>query len=149
MAGELLRVNTAEYQRAVRKLKKVGPAIERKLRRTIRQAAKPLGEDMVGGIADRAPQGGGLADRIRQRGTFAATFQKKGLEVALRPFGRWKAKQFEYPPFRHPVRGNRSVWVDQSKGMEGGGADAAFTKDADKLQNDIANAAVQAVKEAL
>ena len=149
MAGELIRVNTAQFQRAAKKLQKASPKLARRLRRQIRQDVQPLATDMVGGIADRAPHGGGLADWIKERGRFAATFRQQGLVVGLRPVGHWKAKQFENPPFRHPVYGHRSVWVSQSKGMTGGGANDVFDKGVDQMQNHIANAAVAALKEAL
>lgn len=138
MAGELLRVNSREFERAAARLQKAAPKVLRALKKELREEAKPLGQQMTAGLADGAAYVGGLGSEMRSgRNWTKLVFRRDNTTVSL------NLRLVD----RHPVFGNRNIWAAQP--IPPGSAVQAFEKGADELQNKIANAAIKAVRETL
>ena len=122
-----LNVDTSEYKAFAVKLKGADRKLAAATRREIRGVAKPLMDAVIQDGAEGLPASGGLADWTRQaKATLSMTatraamrFARSGHDLASINAGR----------LRHPVHGNRRVWVSQS--VSPGGHDRAFEKNAE------------------
>jgi plasmid stabilization system protein ParE len=138
MAGDLLRVNSRDFEKAAKQLAKAGPKVLRAMKKELRAEAAPLGTQMTAGLADAASYAGGLGSVLTSGKNYTKlVFRRDNATVSLNlRLG-----------VRHPLFGMRDVWLGQEIGP--GSAAEAFDRGVDKLQNSIANAATKAVKESL
>jgi hypothetical protein len=106
-----LRVEGDAMKALQRKLKQVDRAdLRRELNRGLRDGAKPLVQHARDAARDNLPHAGGLNERVASRPTTISIAQGgvrvrvKGVDAASTNRGR----------LRHPVYGNREVWVTQT-----------------------------------
>ena len=122
-----LDVDTSDYKAFTAKLKGAEKSVARNLRKRLREAGKPLAEGLVQDGPEGLPSGGGLADWLRQsKGTVSMTQSR--LEIKLSRGGRHDLNAINRGQLRHPLYGNRRVWVVQS--VASGTYDKAFEKHA-------------------
>ena len=123
-----LDVDTSEYKAFAKKLKGADKAVARSLRKRLREAGKPLAQGLVEDGPEGLPSSGGLADWLRQaKGTVSMTQSR--LEIKLSRGGSHDLGAINRGRLRHPLYGNRRVWVEQS--VEAGTYDKAFDKHAE------------------
>lgn len=87
---------------------------KRELAKAVRDAARPAGEVVRAAYAARLPRSGGLAARIAASAVSARTTTTGahiGARVTLR--NQHSLRSIERGRLRHPVFGNREVWVSQ------------------------------------
>lgn len=94
--------------------------VERQLHRAMRQSARPLEVGVKADIPLRIPRRGGYAATIRS--TILLSHKTRGftmgagLDITCRAKGRKRfrdVRALEHGRLRHPVFGNRSIWVLQ------------------------------------
>jgi hypothetical protein len=85
--------------------------------KTLRETAKPIGAEVLRKGAEKMPQRGGLAARVAQGNVTAGsalTGKYPKVELRLRTRDSYSLRQLDRGVLRHPVFGNRQVWVRQS-----------------------------------
>jgi hypothetical protein len=106
-------------------------AIRKDLYSGLSRATKEVREDMKASIPPSLPSRGGLAAQIhRDAGTFR-TSAKGGRWAGVSIFAKSKGhdlRRLNQGRLRHPVFGNRSVWVQQTAGVIPGFLDEPFEK---------------------
>lgn len=120
--GDILEVKGLEQLANVSRLLKGAPKeMQRELYRELNRATKPLREAMRDEIPNALPRRGGLAAYAQQRTSFTTSARKGGqfVGVSIRARGRkgMDARMLEQGRVRHPVFGNRRVWVEQTAGV--------------------------------
>lgn len=94
-------------------------AIRRDLYRGLNSVSKPVRESMVDAIADALPRRGGLAEqmqaKVRSR-TSAKGGKYAGVSIRFASQG-YDIRTLTGARLKHPVFGNRGVWVEQSEGL--------------------------------
>lgn len=144
-----MEVQLGEFREAGAKLLDLG---DRKLvlgmRRDLREIAKPVGDRLVGAIADAMPKRGGLAARIRAEGRVSLLVDlRRGVRIQLANNKGMRMGGFEDGEIRKPTFGNRKVWRTQSvpanKGAE------QFEKEADALATQVADKVTETIRRAL
>ena len=124
-----LDVDASEYKAFAQKLKGAEKSVARKLRKRLRDAGKPLAEGVTQDGPEGLPSSGGLADWLRQsKGTVSMTQTR--VEIKLSRGGKHDLGAINRGRLRHPLYGNRRVWVGQS--VEAGTYDKAFDKHAEQ-----------------
>ena len=124
-----LDVDASEYKAFAKKLKGAERSVARDLRKRLREAVKPLTEGLVQDGPEGLPSSGGLADWLRQsKGSMSMTRTK--LQIRLARGGKHDLNAINRGQLRHPLYGNRRVWVAQS--VESGTYDKAFEKHAEQ-----------------
>ena len=132
-----LKVRTEEYHEAAEQLAAAAPKVLRAIKKEMRAAAKPLGRELTRGLSLGSQYRGGLGARLRSGNYTKLRFLRDnaGAVLVLRR------------AVRHPVYGNREVWVNQV--LKEGQEAAVFEELSDKLQSDISDAVTKALKETL
>ena len=129
-----LDVDASEYKAFAKKLKGAERSVARDLRKRLRAAGKPLAEGLVQDGPEGLPSSGGLADWLRQsKGTVSMTQSR--LEIKLSRGGRHDLGAINRGQLRHPLYGNRRVWVVQS--VASGTYDKAFEKHAEQALPEV------------
>lgn len=124
-----LNVDTSDYKAFTAKLKGAEKSVARNLRKRLREAGKPLADGLAQDGPEGLPSGGGLADWLRQsKGAISMTQTK--LQIRLARGGKHDLNAINRGQLRHPLYGNRRVWVTQS--VPAGTYDKAFEKHADE-----------------
>jgi hypothetical protein len=112
--------------------------IRRDLYRGLNSASKGVRSQMVDAIPNALPRRGGLAEQMKAKVSSRATaksgkyagvsirFASKGYDIRTLTGGR----------LRHPVFGNRGVWVEQSEGLN----PEAFTGEFEQQKPDMQRA---------
>ena len=105
----------AELAELGRKLKGADKVIAKELRKALRDEVKPTIQDIRAYARAILPNRGGLADRVAAQKFGARTsFAAKGGAVKIVGAGMKSMKSIDAGKLRHPVFGNRKVWVPQS-----------------------------------
>lgn len=117
MASSSAGVRGAEKLEALGKRFKAagGPALRRELLRGIRESNKPTIARIRESAADKLPHAGGLAEEVSSNriGTRTRlTGRSAGVRITMT--GRISLSSLNAGRLRHPVFGNRSVWVQQT-----------------------------------
>lgn len=95
-------------------------ALRKELFQGLNRATKEMRGELIEVIPAALPRRGGLADRVKAR-TTSRTSAKSGkwAGVSMRFAARGHdIRTLTGKRLRHPVFGNRKVWVDQTKGVE-------------------------------
>ena len=124
-----LDVDTSDYKAFTAKLKGAEKSVARNLRKRLREAGKPLADGLLQDGPEGLPSGGGLADWLRQSKGAVSMTQTK-LQIRLARGGKHDLGAINRGQLRHPLYGNRRVWVGQS--VEAGTYDKAFDKHAEQ-----------------
>lgn len=122
-------------------------ALRRELYSGLNRASKDVRAEMKKAIPDALPRRGGLAAEVAKTTRFT-TSAKSGSNAGITIWGRNKShdvRTLTGRRLRHPVWGNRGVWVDQTAGLKAGAFLASFDKQKRPVQfailrvmNDIA-----------
>lgn len=129
-----------------RRLKAADKSLRKGLLREIRAEGKPVIEDIRAGIHPTFPNRGGLADRVKAAKIGVRTrLAGKSVGVRLQVTGpknqlRTLAKINDSGSWRHPVMGNRKVWVAQTYGPSGGWFDEPIEDDLPRFRKAIEQA---------
>jgi hypothetical protein len=105
-------------------------ALRRELNKGLNSVSKPLREHMIDRIPDALPTGGGLAARMQsmvRSNASAKSGRYAGISIRFRSTG-YDIRTLTGNRVRHPVFGNRSVWVDQSAGVNADAFEGEFEK---------------------
>lgn len=139
-----LDVDVSDYKAFAKKLKGAEKSVARSLRKRLREAGKPLAAGLVEDGPDGLPSRGGLADWLRQsKGVLSITQTR--LEIKLSRGGKHDLGTINRGQLRHPLYGNRRVWVVQS--VASGTYDKAFEKHADEALPAVARVLDDIMKE--
>ena len=129
-----LDVDTSDYKAFTAKLKGAEKSVARNLRKRLREAGTPLADGLVQDGPEGLPSGGGLADWLRQsKGAISMTQTK--LQIRLARGGKHDLNAINRGQLRHPLYGNRRVWVVQS--VASGTYDKAFEKHAEQALPEV------------
>ena len=129
-----LDVDVSDYKAFTAKLKGAEKSVARNLRKRLREAGKPLADGLLQDGPEGLPSGGGLADWLRQsKGAISMTQTK--LQIRLARGGKHDLNAINRGRLRHPLYGNRRVWVEQS--VEAGTYDKAFEKHAEQALPEV------------
>jgi hypothetical protein len=134
-----LRIEGAEdWRRLAVSLRGAEAPVRRAIRKGLRDTAKPLGEEMRDGGADRMPRRGGLSARVARTAVTLRTAGGVGagarVEVALRSRDGYDLPAMDRGSIRHPVFG-RGPWVAQS--VPARGFSDAFDRGAPKVRRQL------------
>lgn len=105
-------------------------AIRKELYAGLNRVTKPVREDMKASIGPSLPSRGGLAALVMARASLT-TSATSGRNAGVRIRARHKdydLKRLNQGRLRHPVFGNRRVWVQQTAGINPGFLDDSFEK---------------------
>lgn len=90
------------------------PVLKRELSKRIRQATEPLKAEIAASALAKLPKAGGLAQLIAEsKTTTTVTLAGNKTGVRLRTRSPRSIKTIDQGKVRHPVYGNRKVWVDE------------------------------------
>lgn len=122
--------------------------LQKRISAAMRDIAKPLGQDVLEEGAAELPSRGGLSAYVASKGRIGVSNSLRGrtasVTLALRNRGvRFAA--MDRGLLRHPVFGNRSVWVGQS--LPAGMFSKAFEKRADEVRPRLVKAAQDALND--
>jgi hypothetical protein len=150
-----IRANGARrFADAARQLRAVDPKLKNSLTRRIRAAGKPIVQDVRAAVLAapaKGPRHTGLRAAIAKAVTIATSTSKGNPGIRFRvPGNRMPSGQRSLPPYfegyrgnwRHPVFGNREVWVPQD-------AHPYFYPTIRRHADDFRDACRQAVDDAL
>jgi nitrogen regulatory protein PII len=116
-------------------------ALRRELSRGLNSVTKPIRAQMIDAITDALPRRGGLAAAMQSkvRGSASAKSGRyAGVSIRFRSSG-YDIRTLTGGRVRHPVFGNRGVWVDQTAGVR----PDAFTEEFDNSRPEIQRAIVR------
>ncbi|MCF6376898.1 hypothetical protein L2K70_04720 [Nocardioides KLBMP 9356] len=105
-------------------------AIRKELYAGLNRATKGVREDMKANIGPSLPSRGGLAALVMAKVSLtsgAVAGRNAGVRIRAR-HRSYDLKRLNEGRLRHPVFGNRSVWVEQTAGVNPGFLDEAFDK---------------------
>lgn len=139
---------TPDLNLVLRALRETGDKeLRRELYAGLNRATKEVRGDMRASIPASLPSRGGLAALVHARAsltTSATTGRDPGVRIRARSRD-YDLKRMNAGRLRHPVFGNRGVWVQQTEGVNPGFLDDPFKKAApgvrrevEKVLNDIA-----------
>lgn len=114
-------------------------AIRRELFAGLNRATKSVREDMKASIAPSLPSRGGLATLVMAKASLT-TGAKAGKWAGVSIKARHKSydlRRLNQGRLRHPVFGNRRVWVQQTAGVNPGFLDEAFKKNRDDVARSV------------
>ena len=120
-------------------------AIRRELYSGLNRATKGVRGQMIDAITDALPQRGGLAEQMASKmrtNTSAKSGKYAGVSLWFKSSG-YDIRTLTGNRLRHPVFGNRNVWVDQTTGVDS----EAFTGEFDKQKPDIQRAIVNVLED--
>lgn len=115
--------------------------------KSLREIAKPLGEDMLRGGADAMPRSGGLSARVRNSGVTMGTLRggsgaSARIEIRLKSREGYDLTALDRGQLRHPVFG-RGPWVSQS--VPSGKFMEPFNEAAPKVRDELATEIAKAL----
>lgn len=105
-------------------------ALRKELYAGLNRVTKPVREDMKASIGPSLPSRGGLAALVMAKASLT-TSAVAGRNAGVRIRARHKSydlKRLNEGRLRHPVFGNRGVWVEQTAGVNPGFLDESFEK---------------------
>lgn len=105
-------------------------ALRKELYAGLNRVTKPVREDMKASIGPSLPSRGGLAALVMAKAsltTSAVAGRNAGVRIKAR-HRSYDLKRLNEGRLRHPVFGNRGVWVEQTEGVNPGFLDEAFEK---------------------
>lgn len=105
-------------------------ALRKELYAGLNRVTKPVREDMKASIGPSLPSRGGLAALVMAKASLT-TSATSGRNAGVRIRARHKdydLKRLNQGRLRHPVFGNRGVWVQQTAGINPGFLDDSFEK---------------------
>lgn len=105
-------------------------ALRKELYAGLNRVTKGVREDMKASIGPSLPSRGGLATLVMAKASLT-TSAVSGRNAGVRIKARHKSydlKGLNEGRLRHPVFGNRNVWVEQTAGVNPGFLDEAFEK---------------------
>jgi hypothetical protein len=118
-----------------------GKGFRKEMQSELVKGTKQARKDLKAAIPDALPHRGGLAGKVASDASFTlAKSTSRGAVVGVRIQGKRRGikggslRRFNSGTFRHPVRGNRDVWVSQSAGVKKGFLDEAFAKQRPAIQ---------------
>ncbi len=120
-------------------------AIRKELFAGLNRATKEVRADMKASIGPSLPSRGGLAALVMAKVSLRTT-AKSGKYAGVSIVARHKdydLRRLNAGRLRHPVFGNRRVWVEQTAGVEPGFLDEAFKKN----QADVARSVTRVMEE--
>lgn len=94
-------------------------AIRRDLYRGLNSASKPVRSKMIDAIPNALPRRGGLAEQMQAKVSSRATAKSgkyAGVSIRFSSKG-YDIRTLTGARLRHPVFGNRDVWVEQTAGV--------------------------------
>lgn len=120
MAGDLELRGLSDLEQVARALKAAGgdeaKGLRRELYRSLNGATKGIRAEMKNNIGELLPRAGGLANDVQRTTRFATLSRLSGESVGVRIRARGKRSirtMNATGTLRHPVFGNRDVWVTQ------------------------------------
>lgn len=140
--GDIVIVGADQLAAVTKRLKAAGEqgkGLRKELLKRIRLAAKPLVQDVRNSAMDTLPAKGGLNRRIRTGIGVRTRAAGKSVGVRIVAKNRYAIKQMDKGRLRHPVFGNREVWVQQSV------PPGWFTKPVEAGADDARKGAVEAI----
>lgn len=120
-----------------------GKGLKKEFYAGLNRATKEVRADMKANIPGALPSRGGLADEVARTTslTTSATGSGRNPGVRIRARGRRAiARMNRTGSFRHPVFGNKNVWVEQTAGVTKGFLDEPFEKSKPHLQDAVIDA---------
>jgi hypothetical protein len=120
-------------------------ALRKDLYAGLNRATKGVRGEMTDAITDALPRGGGLADQMKSKirtNTSAKSGKYAGVSLWFKSSG-YDIRTLTGNRIRHPVYGNRGVWVDQTAGVDS----EAFSGEFDKQKPDIQRAIVNVLED--
>jgi hypothetical protein len=130
--------NLVRLSRALRAAGEQGKGLRKELRSGIVRETKHVRAEMKEGmkVGPALPSRGGLARDIQDNTRFTTAVNNRGVSIRVvskRSIRRMNA----IGTFRHPVFGNRGVWVEQSAGVSKGFLDRPFEKSRPEVQKAV------------
>lgn len=114
-------------------------ALRKELYAGLNRVTKPVRADMRASIGPSLPSRGGLAALVMAKAsltTSASTGRNAGVRIRAR-HKEYDLKRLNEGRLRHPVFGNRGVWVDQTAGVNPGFLDDSFEKQKPEIARGI------------
>ena len=114
-------------------------ALRKELYAGLNRVTKGVREDMKASIGPSLPSRGGLAALVMAKvslTTSAAAGSNAGVRIRAR-HRSYDLKRLNEGRLRHPVFGNREVWVEQTAGVDPGFLDEAFEKNKPEVTRGI------------
>lgn len=114
-------------------------ALRRELYAGLNRVTKGVRADMKANIGPSLPSRGGLAALVMAKvslTTQAASGRNAGVRIRAR-HGDYDLKRLNQGRLRHPVFGNRGVWVQQTEGVDPGFLDEAFDKNKPEIARGV------------
>jgi len=113
--------------------------LRKELLRRVREAGKATLPDIRESARANLPRSGGFADRVAdQVYRVAATYGASGAKVRIVAKGMKELDDIDHGRLRHPVYGNREVWVAQS--IQPGFFSKTIEGRADEIRGEIGEA---------
>lgn len=140
-------VNSGDVDNLVRAIRTHADAkaLRRELASGLNRATKGVRGQMIQVIPSALPRRGGLAAQMQAKvraNTTAKSGKYAGVSMWFRSSG-YDIRTLTGKRLRHPVFGNRGVWVDQTEGVD----PAAFMGEFDKQKPDIQRAIVNVLED--
>jgi hypothetical protein len=114
-------------------------AIRKELYSGLNRVTKGVREDMRASIGPSLPNRGGLASLVMAKAsltTSATAGRNAGVRIRAR-HKEYDLKRLNQGRLRHPVFGNRAVWVEQTEGINPGFLDDSFEKQKPEITRGI------------
>lgn len=114
-------------------------ALRKELYAGLNRVTKPVREDMRASIGPSLPSRGGLAALVMAKAsltTSATAGRNAGVRIRAR-HKEYDLKRLNEGRLRHPVFGSRSVWVEQTAGINPGFLDESFEKQKPEIARGI------------
>ena len=135
-----------DFLELARELREADRKLATRVRRSLRELAKPLGEAGRDGLAETMPRRGGLSDVIAAAKVGVATVSSSRsprVEVRVRSAGH-DLESMNDGELRHPVFGTKS-WVRQS--VPAGGATRAFDEGIEPMREAVQREVAKLLRE--
>ena len=140
---KLVNVQADQFGRFVTELRRAPKELRRELYRTVNSTTKPVRTDMKAGInAAVTPTRGGLTSTLASTTKLTTWLRSTGgAGASIRVKGRGSLGAMNARgKFRHPMRGNRERWVEQTAGVKSGFLDEPFEKARPDVRRDLIKA---------
>jgi hypothetical protein len=121
-------------------------ALRRELSVGLNRATKNVRGQMIDAIPNALPRGGGLAEQFKATTSAGTTSAKSGkyagVSIRFRNKG-YDIRTLTGQRLKHPVFGNRGVWVEQTAGVD----PDAFAAEFEKQKPDVQRAIVRVLED--
>jgi hypothetical protein len=130
----------ARVARALAQAGDAGKGFRRELYSGLNRVTKDTRRDMKAAIEPALPHRGGLAAKVAKSASVTATASLRGNNVGVRIRARRRGvkgpslRRMNKGEFRHPLYGNRGVWVSQTAGVKAKFLDDAFAHSKPKIR---------------